>query len=191
MFGLSLTLWPLWPLFCSGPLWLKSQWWPSARCVPLGESKMPSHVSRRSWAGPRWEEFDPWYYEKNGELAGGFKYILRKLTWNLKISKSWEKDGKGETSTKQLFFCVLCQLSRVSSLFSPPKMGKWSNFTVVCYKWVESQPPIIVKILLEIRMRFFGPLFSKVHRLRSSKTPKRRTRRIPWTGPGTKGKTLK
>jgi len=89
---------------------------------------MPSHVSRRSWAGPKWEEFDPWYYEKNGELAGGFKYILRKLTWNLKISKSWEKDGKGETSTKQLFFCVLCQLSRVSSLFSPPKNGEMIQF---------------------------------------------------------------
>ena len=145
---------------------------------------MPSHVSRRSWAGPKWEEFDPWYYgKKHGELAGGFKYIPPKTNMEPENIQILEKDGQGETSTKQLFFGgSMCQLSRVSFLFSPPKFGEIFQFHEDgFYKWVESQPPTIAKILLEIRMRFFGPTFFQrsIDYIRSSKTPKRRTRRIP------------
>lgn len=86
---------------------------------------MPSHVSRRSWAGPRWEEFDPWSYEKNGELAGGFKYIPPKTHMEPENIQILEKDGKGETSTKQLFFWILCQLSRVLFLIFTAK--NWGN----------------------------------------------------------------
>lgn len=74
-----------------------------------------------------------------------------------------EKDGKGETSTKQLLFWgSMCLLSRVSFLFSPPTFGEMIQFHEDgFYKWVESQPPTIVKILLEIRMRILASLFFK------------------------------
>ena len=144
---------------------------------------MPSHVSRRSWAGLRWEEFDPWYYEKNGELAGGFKDILRKLTWNLKISKSWKRMEKEKHLQNNCCFVFYVNFPGCLFYFHLQKFGAIFQFHDVFYKWVESQPPIIVEILLEIRMRFLAPLFFKGPSTKVFKNSKEENKKdtINWT----------
>lgn len=69
-------------------------------------------------------------WKKNGELAGGFKQILPKLTWNLKISKSWKRMEKERHPQNNCCFGVLCvYFPGCLFYFHRQHLGKWSNFT--------------------------------------------------------------
>ena len=76
------------------------------------------------------------------------------------LGKGWKRRDIHKTTG--FFWVLYVNFPGCLFLFSPPKFGEMIQFHKdVGYKWVESQPPTIVKILLEIRMRILASLFFK------------------------------
>ena len=108
-----------------GLLWLKSQWWPSVRCVPLGERKMLSHVSRRSWAGLKWEASDSW--SKNSKEIGEWILVVV-LNTSLKKSRVEPKIQKMESEFLLLeIWCFFCLSDDNWWLFKPKVQVHYTN----------------------------------------------------------------